>query len=231
MFDAIAARYDLLNHLLSAGLDRRWRARAVKTLRLTGRELVLDLCTGTGDLALAALKKGSQARRVVGIDFAGAMLRRAKTKVEQADLQSLATFVRADASQLPVRDGSIDAVTLAFGIRNVEEPARACAEILRVLRPGGRLVLLEFSLPGAPVLRHLYAWYFRHALPVIGRLISRHPNAYSYLPDSVGTFPAPQEFARQLRACGFGRVDAIPLTLGVVQMFVATKDATGRSRD
>lgn len=220
MFDAIAGRYDLLNHLLSAGLDRRWRKRAIAALQLTGTETVLDVCTGTGDLALAALPR---AHRVLGVDFAGAMLQIGKEKVRRAGLESSIALVRGDATRLPVRDASVHAATVAFGIRNVEQPAAACGEMARVLRPGGRLVILEFSTPRVPILRGFYLWYFRHALPLIGRLISRHPSAYSYLPESVGAFPPPDEFARQLGAAGFGNIACVPLSVGIVYMFVATK--------
>ena len=205
MFDAIAGRYDLLNRVLSAGLDRHWRARAVKTLNLTGKEMVLDLCTGTADLALAA----TGARRVIGIDFAAAMLQRAKDKVRRAgpsgsvasSIPAIA-LVRGDATRLPLRDGSVDAVTIGFGIRNVEQPTEAFREILRVLRHNGSLAILEFSLPRAAIVRNFYLWYFRNVLPRIGRAISRHPSAYTYLPESVEAFPSPEAFVQQLRTAG-----------------------------
>jgi demethylmenaquinone methyltransferase/2-methoxy-6-polyprenyl-1,4-benzoquinol methylase len=223
MFDAIAGRYDLLNHLLSAGLDRRWRKRAIAALNLTGTETVLDICTGTADLALAARECPKSAHRVLGVDFAGAMLQIGKEKVRRAGLDSSIALVRGDATRLPVRDAAVHAVTIAFGIRNVDQPAAACAEMARVLHPGGRLVILEFSTPRAPILRRFYLWYFRHALPLIGRLISKHPSAYSYLPESVGAFPPPDEFARQLGAAGFGNIACVPLSFGIVYIFVATK--------
>lgn len=222
MFDAIAGRYDLLNHLLSAGLDRQWRKRAVATLQLTGRETVLDLCTGTADLALAATDGPQRARRVVGIDFSVAMLQRGKDKVRGA---GPITLIRGDATHIPLAAGVVDAVTIGFGIRNVEHPGLACREIVRVLRPGGTLVILEFSLPRSALLRRCYLWYFRRVLPLLGRLISKHPSAYTYLPESVGAFPSPERFCEELRICGFGTVRAVPLTFGVVSMFVALKDA------
>ncbi len=149
MFDAIAGRYDFLNHLLSAGLDRQWRKRAVDALELTGRETVLDVCTGTADLALAATTGSARARRAVGIDFSGAMLHIGQEKIGAAPV----TLVRADATRIPLADASVDAATIGFGIRNVEQPALACREIARVLRPGGKLAILEFSLPQTPALR------------------------------------------------------------------------------
>ena len=232
MFDAIASRYDLLNHLLSAGLDKHWRKRAVAALRLTGRETVLDLCTGTADLALAAVSSQPRARRVVGVDFSAAMLQIGQEKVSRlgpAGPGSGATrlsLIRADATRIPLGHATVDAVTIGFGIRNVEQPLAACSEIVRVLRPGGKLVILEFSLPHSRMLRNFYLWYFRRILPCIGRVVSRHPTAYTYLPESVEAFPAPEAFASQLRSVGFGTVDAVPLTFGVVYMFVAVKAAT-----
>ena len=219
MFDAIAERYDFLNHLLSAGLDKRWRKRAIDALKLTGRETVLDLCTGTADLALAAMTAPSGAKRVVGIDFSAAMLQIGKEKVRARSI----ALVRGDATRIPLADASVDATTIGFGIRNVDEPAVACREIVRVLRPGGTLVILEFSLPRSAALRNFYLWYFRKILPTIGRVISKHPSAYTYLPESVAAFPTPEAFSQQLRDAGFGTVHAVPLTFGIVYMFVAVK--------
>jgi demethylmenaquinone methyltransferase/2-methoxy-6-polyprenyl-1,4-benzoquinol methylase len=227
MFDAIAARYDLLNFLLSAGFDRKWRQRAVAALSLTGGETVLDLCTGTADLAIESMTGTQHARRVVGIDFSSAMLKVGRRKVaacRESDGQRLAiSLVRGDAMQIPLADGSTDAATIGFGIRNVEQPLAACREIARVLRPGGTLAILEFSLPQVAALRSLYRWYFRRVLPLVGRAISRHPSAYTYLPESVEAFPSPDEFAADLRNAGFGTVRAVPLTFGIVYLFVAVK--------
>ena len=136
-------------------------------------------------------------------------------------------LVRGDAERLPVGDGTVDAVTIGFGIRNVERPANACREIARVLRNEGRLIILEFSLPRSAAVRAVYLWYFRRVLPLIGRVVSRHPTAYTYLPESVESFPSPEAFAQLLRECGFSQVQAVPLTLGVVYMFVATKGNVG----
>jgi demethylmenaquinone methyltransferase / 2-methoxy-6-polyprenyl-1,4-benzoquinol methylase len=232
MFDAIAGRYDFLNHLLSAGFDRRWRARAVIAAGLSGTDTVLDLCTGTGDLALAASTGASRARRIVGIDFSPAMLQVARAKVGRAGLAPSISLVCADGSRLPLRHASVDAATLAFGIRNVDDRPAVCGELRRVLRAGGRLVVLEFSLPHTPGLRLMYRWYFRRVLPLVGRLISRHPSAYAYLPESVSAFPAPDDFVRELQAAGFERVEAVPLTFGVVHMFTATRgpDDTSTTR-
>src|SRR5687768_9453299 len=222
MFDAIAPRYDLLNHVLSAGMDRGWRNRAIDALELTQQARVLDVCTGTGDLALAAVDRHGGAS-VIGVDFAAEMLRLGLNKVRAASLDSRIRLVRGDAARIPVGDATCDAATIGFGIRNVAEPERALAEIARVLKPGGRLAILEFGQPRIPGIRTLYAWYFRYMLPLVGRLISKHQSAYSYLPASVGTFPPPAEFVKILAATGFSQVQAVPLTFGIVYLFTAQR--------
>ena len=228
MFDLVAPRYDLLNHLLSAGFDWQWRRRAIRELQLTGRERVLDMCTGTADLAMAAVapRRGG-ARDVVGIDFSGEMLRVGLEKLRRAGLASRIRLVRGDAMRVPLPDQSCDAATVAFGIRNVAEPARAYAEFVRVLRPGGRLAMLEFGMPARPMLRATYRWYFRRVLPRIGRLISRHQDAYTYLPASVEEFESPSAVTGMLRHAGFATARAVPLLFGVVYLYVA--DVPGRS--
>lgn len=222
MFDAIAGRYDFLNHLLSAGIDKRWRKVAIRSLRLSGRERVLDLCTGTADLAIAAGAASPGAAHVVGVDFAGAMLRVGQDKLRQGGLVDRVSLIRGDAACVPVASASVDAVTIAFGIRNVEQTADACAEMHRVMRPGGRLAVLEFAIPTNPVVRAGYLWYFNHVLPRIGRLVARH-QAYEYLPASVGAFHTPEQFAGLLRGAGFHDIQAKPLTLGIVYLYTATR--------
>jgi demethylmenaquinone methyltransferase / 2-methoxy-6-polyprenyl-1,4-benzoquinol methylase len=219
MFDAIAPRYDLLNHLLSAGIDKRWRKRAIASLGLTGRETLIDVCTGTADVALEA----TGAARVVGVDFAGAMLTLGLRKVHAANQSRRIGLIRGDAMRLPAGDRSADAATVAFGIRNVQRPEVACTEMARVLRAGGRLAILEFGVPRIPGVSSMYLWYFRRVLPLIGRMISGHTGAYSYLPASVGTFPPPAEFMTMLRQAGFTDVRAVPLTFGIVYLYTAVK--------
>ncbi len=224
MFDAIASRYDLLNHVLSGGLDLYWRWRAVRRLRLTGREQALDLCTGTCDVARTMVKR-RLVRRVVGIDFSAEMLRVGQRKLRTEGRMAVIRLVRGDAMRLPAATSSMDAVTIAFGIRNVQDPAVALAEVARVLKPGGRLAILEFSTPQQPIMRQAYLWYFRNVLPRLGRLVSRHGEAYSYLPASVESFTPPAEFLAQLRAAGLVRCEAVPLTFGVVYLYVAERPA------
>jgi len=219
MFDAIAPRYDLLNRVLSAGIDRRWRARAIRSLRLTGRDRLLDVCTGTADMALQA----RDAARVLGVDFAAAMLSIGRRKVVAAGEGRRISLLRGDATRLPVLENTVDAVSVAFGIRNVEHPERACAEMARVLRRGGRLAILEFGVPRVWGISTLYLWYFKYLLPAVGRIVSGHTAAYSYLPASVGTFPPPREFMAILERAGFTQVRADPLTLGIVYLYTAVR--------
>jgi demethylmenaquinone methyltransferase/2-methoxy-6-polyprenyl-1,4-benzoquinol methylase len=224
MFDAIAPRYDLLNRLLSAGIDRRWRARAVQSLALTGRETLVDVCAGTADVALEAVDGTSRgAARAIGVDFAGAMLALGLQKVAARGVSQRVVLVRGDALRLPIATGSADAATVAFGIRNVSDTAAGCAELARVVRPGGRLAILEFGVPRVPGLSGLYRWYFSAVLPRIGRAISGHSAAYSYLPASVGSFTPPPEFVALLERAGFTDVRADPLTFGIVYLYSARR--------
>ena len=223
MFDAIAHRYDQLNHLLSAGFDRRWRRVAVATLDLRDGARVLDVCTGTADLAMTASRAQPAPVAVLGVDFAGAMLAQGQRKVRAAGLSRVVRLVRGDACRLPCPSGTIDAVTVGFGIRNVVETGRAVDEMFRVLKPGGRLALLEFGEPRAPVLRAIYLWYFRRVLPLLGGLLSKHSEAYAYLPASVSAFLTPDALAAVLRASGFCEIRVDHLTFGVVYLYVGRK--------
>ncbi len=223
MFDAIAPRYDLLNRVLSGGLDQRWRARAIAAVRLQPTDVLLDVCTGTADVALAALASSTPPARVVGVDFSREMLRLGLAKTRRGRRETTLLLAQGDATGLPFTDGSADAATIAFGIRNVQKPDAACRELARVLRPGGRLAVLEFGLPAAPRFRALYLWYARRVLPLIGRAVSHHRSAYAYLPESVGQFPPPEEFGQLLQSCGFPHVEVVPLTLGIVYLYVAQR--------
>ena len=224
MFDAIAGRYDFLNHLLSAGLDRRWRSRAIRSLRLTGGERVLDLCTGTGDLAIAAARAPRSAARVVGVDFSDAMLRVGVRKLRTGRLDARIAMVQGDATRVPLASASVDAVTIGFGIRNVERMDLACAEVHRVLRPGGRLAILEFAVPTLPLFGACYRWYVNRVLPRVGRALSRNDSAYAYLPASIDAFASPDEFVKILRQAGFGSISPSRLMLGSVMLYTARRD-------
>lgn len=222
MFDGIARRYDFLNHLLSAGLDHRWRAAAIRRMQLPPNARVVDLCAGTADFALAAANQSPHVQ-VVGVDFAAAMLAIGRDKARSSGLDARVRLVRGDALNIPVRDGWADAATIGFGIRNVVNPMAALRELARVLKPGGRLAILEFGEPVIPGVREVYNWYFRQVLPRLGRLVSHHDSAYSYLPASVGSFPRPATFAAMISSQGFVDVSAVPMTLGIVYLYVATR--------
>ena len=225
MFDRIARRYDALNHLLSAGLDKRWRRRAVRELRLTGSERVLDICTGTADLAIeAAAQTAGSAGPIVGVDFSGAMLGIGLDKVRRASLLHRVHLVRGDATRLPLGDASFDAAMVAFGIRNVADLNAGLAELRRCLRPGGRLAILEFGMPDVPGLAWLYRSYFRHILPRVGRLVSRHSEAYAYLPASVAEFPSGHAFVAVLGPAGFSSVRVVRMAVGAVYLYLAERD-------
>ncbi len=223
MFDRIAPRYDLLNHLLSAGADRAWRREGVDSLDLPEGARVLDLCTGTGDFLLETL--GREPTRVgLGIDLSLEMLRRGVDKLRKHGLETRAGLVAGDAEQLPLRSESMDAALVAFGIRNVGQPAVALGELRRVLRAGGRLRILEFAMPSG-FLGHLYRFYFQRVLPWLGALVSRDRDAYRYLPASVARFPGPAQFGRLLAEAGFRDVRWRPLSMGVAFLYQAERAA------
>lgn len=196
MFARIAPRYDLLNHLLSMGIDRRWRRRLLKRAGPLAGRAALDACTGTGDLALVLGRAGA---RVLGVDFTYEMVERAGTKRRPSDR---VLFAHGDALALPAADGSVDLATVAFGIRNVADRARGLRELRRVIRPGGQVCVLEFSLPRNALLRRLYLFYFTSVLPRIGGWISGDRDAYRYLPDTVLAWPSPDEFRAEMEQAG-----------------------------
>ena len=223
MFDAIAEHYDSLNRVLSAGFDRRWRTKAVRSLKLTGTETVLDLCTGTADMAIALSHGVPAAARVFGFDFAAEMLRFGVRKLAVTRLSGQVHLFRADATQVPLPSASVDAATIAFGIRNVENPSRTLLELHRVVRPGGRIAILEFGMPEVLGIREAYSWYFRRVLPWLGRLASGHDSAYSYLPASVSEFPSGRLFCRLMDDAGFIQTHANSLQFGIVYLYEAVR--------
>lgn len=223
MFAAIAPRYDLLNRLLSVGFDRRWRRRAVREAGLAPRGRALDVCSGTGDVALEIARQIPGAGRVVGLDFAAPMLSLAARKVARAGLTRRVALVRGSALRLPFPAEAFDAALIAFGVRNVVDVKQALAEMHRVLRPGGRGVILEFALPRARLLRALYLGYFLRVLPRVGRAISGHPSAYTYLPDTVTRWPTPEAFGTAMTEAGFREVRFTLLTFGIVALHVGLK--------
>ncbi len=220
MFDGIAGTYDLLNHLLSAGIDIVWRRRAIDGLRPAPGWRVLDLATGTGDLGFEAADRHAEIQ-VVGVDLSIPMLQRATRKAGTRPGQT--AFLCGDAERLPFPDRMFEGVTIGFGIRNLADLNAGLGEMYRVLRPDGRLAVLEFSRPRAFLLRVLYLFYFKNILPLIGRIVSRDPHAYRYLYESVMRFPEGADFCRHLLDTGFVDVVERRLTFGIATLYLASK--------
>jgi demethylmenaquinone methyltransferase/2-methoxy-6-polyprenyl-1,4-benzoquinol methylase len=224
MFSDIAPRYDLLNRLLSCGQDQYWRKRAVTRLSPQSGERFLDIATGTADVALEIIRNVPKgAVQVVGMDFSEKMLELARQKIDSLDKANSIQLECGSAENLPFEDNSFDGTTTAFGIRNFSDIGRSLREMHRVLKPGGRCVILEFSLPRNPILNVLYRFYFEWLLPKVGRLISKHPSAYTYLPETVAAFPVRKEFSSLMQQAGFMNVTYKELTLGIVILYTGIK--------
>lgn len=217
MFDRIAPRYDLLNRVLSFGIDRRWRKKAVDLLREARPQRILDVATGTADLAIEAMRL--EPERVVGIDIAEEMLSIGREKVERLGYEDRIQLRTGDAEKLPFSDSQFDAVLVAFGVRNFEDLRRGLSEMKRVLKRGGSVVVLEFSRPTAFPVRQLYGFYSRYVLPRVGGAVSRDSGAYQYLPDSIAAFPAGQDFLDVLASVGYQDVQCRPLTFGIASLY------------
>jgi len=221
MFDSIAPRYDFLNRLLSFGIDRRWRTFAVRQLRVPSDGRVLDIATGTGDLALEIASRTDASVRIVGEDFTPGMLRLAKEKIASSPYARRFALVNAPCEAIPHPENSFDSVTIAFGIRNVVDRDEGLREMVRVLKPGGQAVILEFSNPRSRFFRALYNFYFLSVLPRVGGLFSRK-SAYQYLPDSVLEFPEQETFCSMMLRAGFSEVRHHDLTFGVATVYVGS---------
>jgi demethylmenaquinone methyltransferase/2-methoxy-6-polyprenyl-1,4-benzoquinol methylase len=234
MFAQIAGRYDFLNHLLSGGTDIYWRWRTARAAR-AAKGPVLDVCTGTGDLAFAFRRRLGNGVPIVGTDFTREMLVLAGKKDQQfaqKRKQSPVTFLEADAEALPFADESFGLVSVAFGLRNVANTEQGLREMIRVCRTGGDLMVLEFSRPNVPVLGGLYGWYFRRVLPRIGQMLARNKqSAYDYLPESVGEFPSGRALVAILELCGLSDVRYTPLTLGVATLYHGRKSSPIRAAE
>ena len=224
MFGDIARNYDLLNHLLSLNIDRYWRWRTTRLAPPAGDGPILDVCTGTGDLALAYDRAARGRAPIVGSDFCRPMLLPARDKARRRGAEARVRFVEADTQRLPFGDDVFQLVTVAFGLRNVTDTDRGIAEMVRVARPQGRVAILEFSRPRHWLFGPLYRFYFRRVLPFIGQCVSRsRDNAYSYLPASVMQFPDGEALAEKLRGHGLMDVKWHPLTFGIATLYVGTK--------
>ncbi len=224
MFNDIAPRYDFLNRLLSCGRDRYWRKRAVARLAPQTGERFLDIATGTADVALEIARNSPErAVQVVGMDFSESMLDRARQKIDSLGMAGTIQLETGSAECLPFEDNSFDGTTTAFGVRNFSDVVQSLREMHRVLKPGGRCVILEFSLPRNPVLNFVYRAYFEILLPRVGRLLSRHRSAYTYLPESVAAFPVRNKFSELMQKAGFADVSYGELTFGIVILYTGIK--------
>ena len=224
LFDSIAKDYDKLNHLLSLGIDKTWRRRALKHIVDKERpQRILDLACGTGDFSICIASSAHPETSVTGLDLSEGMLSVMREKVRRKGLEGRIEATRGNAEDLPFEAESFSRVTIAFGIRNFQRREAALEEILRVLEPGGKLVILELSVPSCKPLRWLYNLYFLHILPLVGGLVSGDKAAYRYLPQSVLKFPEPAKWMETMRSCGFSEVTHKSFTLGICRMYVGTK--------
>ena len=224
MFAEIAPRYDLMNHLLSLNVDRWWRRYTVRKVSPVDQRPILDVCTGTGDLALAYARYSKGTVPVVATDFCPEMLAIGEQKLERANIDGDVSFVEADAQALPFADDHFQIVCVAFGLRNVQDTDQGLREMTRVCAPGGRVAILEFSMPRWQPFRGLYGFYFRNILPRIGQLFARNSSdAYSYLPESVSQFPEGEALLERMELAGLDDVRCYPLTLGVASLYVGEK--------
>ncbi len=221
MFNQIAPRYDCVNRILSGGFDRYWRWKLAASLPSSPKLHILDCATGTGDQLLSCFKHAPHLHQAIGIDLAENMLKIGKTKLKR--YQHATTLLQASATEIPFLDSTFDCVTISFGIRNIGEPLLALQEMHRVIRPGGRLLVLEFSTPTLPLLRKGYLFYLNKFLPSIGKFFSSHPDAYSYLAKTIQTFPQGEAFSQLMQESGFRDIKIRPLTLGIVTLYSADK--------
>lgn len=221
MFDNISHRYDLLNHLLSFGIDRFWRKKAIRLLKPNHPKSILDIATGTGDFAIAALRLHPE--YIIGIDISQGMIEQGKQKMIRKKLNDRIDLQHGDSENLAFEDNKFDAVIVAFGVRNFEQLDRGLSEMYRVLVKNGTAVILEFSRPAHFPFKQIYNLYFKNILPLVGRLISRDPSAYTYLPESVQVFPEGDGFLKILSEIGFINTRCIPLTFGISSIYIGTK--------
>lgn len=222
MFDKIAPKYDLLNHTLSLNIDKIWRRKVVRIIGKAKPANVLDVATGTCDLAIATARK-IKPHSIHGIDLSEEMLNVGRQKVERSGLSEIIKLQKADAENIPFGDNTFDAITVAFGVRNFENIEAGLTEMLRVLKPGGTCAILEFIMPDAFPVKQVYNFYFKKILPLIGRLVSKHQSAYTYLPESVDAMPQRAEFTGIMQRCGYKSTRFKTLSLGIAAIYVGVK--------
>jgi demethylmenaquinone methyltransferase / 2-methoxy-6-polyprenyl-1,4-benzoquinol methylase len=221
MFNNISGNYDFLNHFLSLGIDKGWRKKAVKILKPLAPKMILDVATGTGDFALQALELNPT--KVIGIDISDGMLEVGRKKVQNRQLSSKVELLNGDSENLQFEENKFDAVTVGFGVRNFENLEKGLGEILRVMKPGAMLVVLEFSKPRSFPFKQIYSVYFKSILPKLGRMVSKDKSAYTYLPESVDAFPDGKDFENILQKVGFKKTTCKPLTFGISSIYTAVK--------
>lgn len=221
MFDRIAGRYDFLNHFLSLGIDKGWRRKAINTLKDIEPKKILDVATGTGDLAITALSLNPD--HVTGVDISEGMLEIGRKKIAERKLEQKITLQYGDSEALPFDTDTFDAILCAYGVRNFENLEAGLRQMSRVLRPGGKIAILEFSHPKKFPVKQLYRFYFRYILPVLGKAVSKDATAYTYLPQSVAAFPEGGQFCRIMQQCGFTHPKARPLSFGITTLYTAKK--------
>lgn len=222
MFDNIARRYDFLNRVLSLGIDKIWRKKAIDQLRDLQPKYILDVATGTADVALETMRR-LRPDKIIGLDISAEMLHFGREKVAKQGLSDVIELVQGDSENLPFADNTFDAITVAFGVRNFENLEQGLSEMNRVLKPGGKLVVLEFSKPRIFPFKQLFQFYFKNILPTIGRWTSQDPRAYRYLFESVQAFPEGEAFLHRLQKTGYKSSQCISLTLGVCSLYTAEK--------
>jgi demethylmenaquinone methyltransferase/2-methoxy-6-polyprenyl-1,4-benzoquinol methylase len=221
MFDNISSRYDFLNHFLSLGIDIRWRKRAIRELVAIHPKLILDVATGTGDFAIQSLDLNPD--KVIGIDISEGMLEVGRQKMKSRNLDRRIELRSGDSENLPFEENKFDAVIVAFGVRNFESLEKGLADMFRVMKPGGKVVILEFSKPSQFPFKQLYNFYFKFVLPKIGRLVSKDQAAYTYLPESVQAFPDGTDFLKILSGIGYKNTTCKPLTFGISSLYTGIK--------
>ena len=221
MFNTISPQYDFLNHLLSGGIDIIWRKKAIKLLQNKGIKTMLDIATGTGDFAIEALKLNPE--KIVGVDISEGMLSVGIEKIKKMGLEKTIQLQKGDSEKLPFSDNSFDAVIVSFGVRNFENLQKGLSDMFRVNKPGGYCLILEFSNPRSFPMKQLYTFYSKYCLPFLGKMISKDPSAYTYLPESVKAFPDGPDFIQIFKSTGYSETKWIPMTGGICSIYIGQK--------
>jgi demethylmenaquinone methyltransferase/2-methoxy-6-polyprenyl-1,4-benzoquinol methylase len=221
MFNNISAKYDFLNHFLSLGIDKLWRKKAVKMLRSVNPTRILDIATGTGDFALESLVL--KPTQIVGLDISSGMLEHGRVKMKKKGVDHIITMQQGDSEDIPYEDNYFDGLTVGFGVRNFENLEKGLGEMLRVVRPGGKLIILEFSKPKKFPIKQLFAFYSKNIIPILGKSISKDSNAYTYLPESVAAFPEGKSFENILAKVGYKDISSTLVSGGIATIYAGTK--------